>query len=136
MKQSFQFVQGGYQSVQTRYMIGFKEYFKEDGFTTYVDWNSDVYRICEFLDSYGLGEYQRQGGDEPMIFVRINNPFYLNSLIRRKNYNNAILDGIYEKQAYAERVFTYFFTKPMTDEERWEFIESYFLGVPEEKLLS
>ena len=70
-----------------------------------------------------------------MIYVRFNNPSYLYSLVRKKNYKNTILNGIYEKQAYAERVFTYFFTTPMTDEERWNFIESYFLGVPEEQLL-
>lgn len=135
MKQSFQFLQAGYESVQTRYLKVFKDYFKHEEFTSYFDWNSEVYRICEFLNSFGLADYQRHGGDEPMIAVRINNPNYLNSLLRKKNYHNAILNSIYEKQAYAERVFTYFFTTPMSDTERWEFIESYFLGVPEDKLL-
>lgn len=135
LKQSFQFLQAGYESVQTLYLKVFKDFFKKEDFTSYFDWKSDVYLVCEFLNSYGLADYQRFGGDEPMIAVRINNPNYLNSLLRKKNYQNAILNSIYEKQAYAERVFSYFFTTPMTDEERWEFIESYFLGVPEDRLL-
>lgn len=135
MKQSFQFLQSGYESVQNRYLKVYKDYFKQEDFTSFVAWNSEVYRVCEFLSSFGLADYQRQGGDEPMIYVRINNPSYLNSLVRKKNYQNAILIGIYDKQAYAERVFTYFFTTPMTDEQRWNFIESYFLGIPEEDLL-
>lgn len=135
IKQSFQFLQAGYESVQIRYLKGFKDFFKEGSFTLFVDWKSELYSICEFLSIFGLGEYQREGGAEPMIFVRINNPYYLNSLIRKKNYENSILNSIFDKQAYAERVFSYFFTTPMSDEERWNFIESYFLGVPEEKLL-
>lgn len=132
---SFQFLQAGYENVQMKYISLFKQYVRNASLTDYVDPDSSVISVCELLNSLGLANYRRQGGEEPMIFVRINNPAYLYSLLRNKQYENDILKGIYEKQAYAERVFTYFFTTPMTNEERWDFIESYFLGVPEEKLL-
>ena len=93
-------------------------------------------KLCEFLNSLGVADYQRLGGDQPAIFVRVNNPYYLNMLIRSKNYSNDILDSIYEKYRFSERVFTYFFTTKMTDEQRWDFIEEYFLGASEERLLN
>ena len=49
---------------------------------------------------------------------------------------NDILNSIYEKYRYSEIIFTYFFTTPMTDEQRWDFIEEYFLGASEERLLN
>ena len=91
---------------------------------------------AEFLNSLGVADYQRQGGDQPAIFVRINNPYYLNMLIRNRSYENDILNSIYEKYRFSERIFTYFFTTPMTDEQRWDFIEEYFLGASEERLLN
>ena len=57
-------------------------------------------------------------------------------LIRNRSYENDILNSIYEKYRYSERIFTYFFTTPMTDEQRWDFIEEYFLGASEERLLN
>jgi hypothetical protein len=84
----------------------------------------------------GVADYYRQGGDQPAIFIRINNPYYLNSLIKGGRYNNDILESIYEKYRYSERIFTYFFTTKMTNKQRWDFIEAYFLGESEEKLLN
>lgn len=87
------------------------------------------------MNSWGIADYQRQGGEQPAIFVRINNPYYLNMLIRKKRYENNLLKSIYEKYQYSERIFTYFFTTPMSDKQRWDFIEAYFLGASEDELL-
>lgn len=133
--QFFQFLQAGYENEKFKYLTAFNQFITGQDITEYCDPDSSLTTICELLNSLGVATYQKSGGEEPMIFVRINNPAYLNALIRKRNYENDILTHICEKQAYSERIFTYFFTTPMTDEERWEFIESYFLGVPEEKLL-
>ena len=55
---------------------------------------------------------------------------------RNKKYDNDILNGIYEKYKFAEKIFTYFFTTEMTTKQRWDFIEAYFLGEKEDKLLN
>lgn len=135
-KESFQLMHGGYEVVYYQYLKAFTNIINEKNLTIYCDINDEIVKLSEFLNSYGLADYQRTGGDEPVIFIRINNPYYINNLIRGKKYENAILNSIYEKYRFAEKVFTYFFTTPMTTKQRWDFIEAYFLGENEDKLLS
>ena len=51
-------------------------------------------KVCELLNSLNLADYQRLGGEQPAIFVRINNPGHLNDLVRKNSYSNRILNGI------------------------------------------
>lgn len=132
----FQLVQNGYENMVNLYLSAFDSSIHDTDVCTYCDAKDDIVKLCEFLNSLGIADYQRSGGDQPAIFVRINNPYYLFMLIRNKNYENDILNGIYEKYRFSERIFTYFFTTPMTDEQRWNFIEEYFLGATEERLLN
>jgi hypothetical protein len=87
------------------------------------------------LNSLGLATFQRQGGSDPQVFIRINNPTYLHDLITGGNYKNQMLIDIYKKYKFSERIFTYFFNTDMTNNQRWDFIEEYFLGASEDKLL-
>ena len=122
-RDSFQLIQSGYENVANLYSSAFES-------------KDSIVKLSEFLNSLGVADYQRLGGDQPAIFVRINNPYHLNTLIRRRNYENNILSNIYEKYRFSERIFTYFCTTKMTDEQRWDFIEAYFLGESEERLLN
>lgn len=133
---SFQLMQSGYENVANLYISAFDNLIHSTEFSCYCNSNDSIVKLCEFLNSLGIADYQRLGGDQPAIFVRINNPYYLNTLIRSRNYENGILNSIYEKYRFSERIFTYFFTTPMTDKQRWDFIEEYFLGASEEKLLN
>lgn len=135
-RESFQLMQSGYENVCNLYKAAYDNLVKSEEMCVYCDAKDIIVKLSEFLNSLGIADYQRIGGDQPAIFVRINNPYYLNTLIRSKNYENDILNNIYEKYRFSERVFTYFFTTPMTDEQRWNFIEEYFLGASEERLLN
>lgn len=135
-RESFQLMQSGYEIVASLYLSAFKYLIHSTDITVYCDAKDNMVKLSEFLNSLGVADYQRLGGDQPAIFVRINNPYYLNSLIRSRNYENDILSSIYEKYRFSERIFTYFFTTKMTDEQRWNFIEAYFLGESEERLLN
>ncbi len=135
-RESFQLMQSGYENVSNLYMKELERSIHTTDITTYCDAKDKFVKLAEFLNSLGIADYQRQGGDQPAIFVRINNPYYLNMLIRNRNYENDILNNIYEKYRFSERIFTYFFTTKMTDEQRWDFIEAYFLGASEERLLN
>lgn len=133
---SFQLMQSGYENVANLYISAYDNLIHSTDFSCYCNSDDTIVKLSEFLNSLGVADYQRLGGDQPAIFVRINNPYYLNMLIRSKNYENDILNNIYEKYRFSERIFTYFFTTPMTDIQRWDFIEEYFLGADEEKLLN
>lgn len=133
--ESFQLLQSGYDNTSQLYRSAYNSTITSQEISVYCAIKDPIVKISEFLNSLGVADYCRQGGDQPVIFVRINNPSYLNSLTRGNKYRNGILESIYEKYRYSERIFTYFFTTRMTNEQRWDFIEAYFLGEPEEKLL-
>lgn len=132
----FQLLQSGYENTSHRYISAYKSIIVSNEICEYCSLKDPIIKISEFLNSLGLADYYRQGGDQPAIFIRINNPYYLNLLIQRGNYRNDILESIYEKYRFSERIFTYFFMTPMTNKQRWDFIEAYFLGESEENLLN
>lgn len=135
-REAFQLMQSGYENVANLYKAAFDNLIHSNELCVYCDAKDKIVKLSEFLNSLGVADYQRIGGDQPAIFVRINNPYYLNMLIRDRSYENDILNSIYEKYRFSERIFTYFFTTPMTDEQRWDFIEEYFLGASEQRLLN
>ena len=134
--ESFQLMQHGYERLETIYLKAFDQHMDALGKTFYCTTFSPIIKLAELLNSLSIGDYERLGGDTPAIFVRINNPVYLNDLVRKGRYSNAILNNIYQKYDYSERVFSYFFTQNMSDKQRWNFIEAYFLGASEEELMS
>jgi len=135
-RESFQLLQSGYENTCLLYRNAYKSEIKARDLCIYCSTNDPIVKVSEFLNSLGLADYYRQGGDQPAIFVRINNPYYLNSLVAKGKYTNDILLSIYEKYRFSERIFTYFFTTEMTNEQRWDFIEAYFLGESEYNLLN
>lgn len=92
--------------------------------------------LAEILNSLSIASFQKEGGADPQVFVRINNPIYLSNLVKKGSYHNQMLSDIYEKHHLSERIFSLFFLSDMTDKQRWDFIESYFLGASEGELLS
>ena len=133
---AFQLVQHGYERTETLYLNAFDKYIDSLSKTFYCTPFSPIIKLAELLNSLNIGDYERLGGDSPAIFVRLNNPVYLNDLVRRSYYSNDILNHIYQKYKYSEWVFSYFFTKEMSDKQRWDFIEAYFLGASKEELIS
>lgn len=132
---SFQVIKSGASCVRSQYLSVFDKMIQDENQELYACPISDIVKLSELLSSLNLADVTRQGGDEPSIFIRINNPTYLYDLVRKNNYDNDILNNIYEKFAYSEWCFSYFFTHPMTDKVRWDFIEAYFLGADKDALI-
>lgn len=132
---AYQLVGQGYQRIGITYLDSFDTYIKEKEQVFYCNTMDRIVSVCELLNSLNLAEYERLGGEQPAIFLRINNPYYLNKLVREGNYNNTILDNVYKKFDISKRIFCHFFQTTMSNKERWDFIEDYFLGTPVEQLL-
>jgi superfamily II DNA or RNA helicase len=133
--ESFQINDSGYDVVRPKYLKSFKKHIISQTVSVVCAQKSSLIKIAELLNALGLVSYQRQGGEDLQIFVRINATNKISDIVRSGHYDNDILNSIYQKYQYSERVFTHFFTTKMTNEERWDFIEDYFLGEPESKLL-
>ncbi len=124
----------GYEAVKAMYMRIFRKEINEESIVKYTLKEDRILTLAQILNSLSLAVYDRIGGDKPSVFVRINNPYYMNSLTKRR-YNNNILNGIYKKFEQSKELFTFFFTSQMDNKRRWDFIEDYFLGFSAEELI-
>jgi len=84
-------------------------------------------KIGQLIEILSLGSYSLSGGEQPKIFVRINDPFRLSSEAF-SNYENAILDDIRTRHERGVDLMREFFGENLSNEERWDFIQDYFLG--------
>lgn len=135
-KESFQLIENAYETIESRYIRTFANNIHNEEEEIYAKPQADIVRVAELLSSLDIADYERLGGEYPSIFVRLNNPGLLYRMSRNEKYQNIILNNVYHKYEFSEKVFTYFFTNKMSNTMRWDFIEAYFLGESEENLLS
>lgn len=93
-----------------------------------TDQTKNYIKILQQLETFKICTYEFSGGKLPRIFVRINDPFKLRLIINDNNYNNYILNNINNRHESSMKIMEYFFSKELSDIERWDFIENYFLG--------
>lgn len=103
--------------------ICFDKYLPIDGLGT-----KEYIKIGYILESFVLGNYELAGGQMPQIFIRINDPYRINLLSNDASYNNKILQDVHNRHEYSIEIMKNFFSSTMSDQERWDFIENYFLG--------
>ena len=87
-----------------------------------------VFRLGLWLESLGLGSYSAIGGENPMIFVRINDVKKIEKDLA-SSYENALLEKTRNKHNVSSKIFDHFFLNRFEDSTRWDFIEDFFLGV-------
>ncbi len=71
--------------------------------------------------------YELSGGELPQIFIRINDPLKIERFATT-SYTNSVVQEVHDRQKRSVNLLESFFAAPMTDAERWQFIEDYFLG--------
>lgn len=126
----------GYQAKRANLIRIYNQCITKNETIRYARPEDNIFNLAQILNSLGLASYERIGGEKPSIFIRINNPIYLNSLVRNiDNYENAILENIYHKFDVSKTLFVHFFTHKMNNNQRWDFIEDYFLGTSVDDLL-
>lgn len=89
-------------------------------------------KVAYLIEAFNLGNYESVGGQHPQIFVRINDPFRLRIIAESSSYNNGIVDDIERRHERSVNIMEKFFSSKMSNDERWHFIENYFLGRPVE----
>ncbi len=129
-------VEGNYKIIIEQYKKLYAENFNngiEKEGVLFVEPNDPMITLFKLLNSLDLVTYNIVGGKDSTIYIRINNPYIFRKI---SDYKNTILEKNKERFEYSLRVYNYFFKTPMTDKERWVFVEGYFLGIPEAKLLN
>lgn len=92
---------------------------------------SEELDLAILLELFGLASYEARGGDAPEIFVRLNDPNKINALANDPRYRNRILSQLTARHELSRKMITRFFLTELSDSDRWDLIEAYFLGEDE-----
>ena len=117
-------------------LFGNTEEFIVSQYVTNKESNSINYvRLGYFLEMLELGTFEIKGGENPMVFIRINDPLRIERDSNNNNYNNTLLSKTLERHHLSNQIFDHFFLRSFTNEERWNFVEDFFLGSDVDSLL-
>ena len=91
------------------------------------DENSNT--TLKLLSIFDYITYEVSGGEEPEIFIRLNDPDKVRSIIMGNMfYSNNYVTKAKQKHDRDVAVLQRFFNNLNSDDERWNYIEDYFLG--------
>ena len=86
-------------------------------------------KALKLLSVFDLISYEIVGGQEPEIYIRINDPERIKRIVNKSTrYTNDYVTNARKKHDRDVAVLRTFFTKTMSTDERWDYIERYFLG--------
>lgn len=98
--------------------------------------NLDVL-LGQVLQILELAIVDISSGSSPEFFIRVNSPSTIERIINNASYVSKTVILVGQKHKESVALMEKFFTELDTDEARWNFIESYFLGkieVPSRKI--
>lgn len=95
--------------------------------------NNPLIIAVQIMELFDLATYNFEAGNKPEFFVRVNSEETIRKVVNNPNYHSDTLKNISELHYSSVNYMKYFFEKLDTDEDRWQFIEDYFLGVVEDK---
>ena len=101
------------------------------GFEGYMSLISDNYSTValKLLSIFDYITYEVAGGEEPEIFIRLNDPNKVKNIVMGNMfYSNNYVTKAKQKHDRDVAVLLHFFNNLKGDKERWDYIEDYFLG--------
>ena len=100
-------------------------------YSQYMPVATDGYDLTalKLLSIFNYISYEVQGGENPEIFIRLNDPAKVRRIVMGEiKYSNSYVTKAKHKHERDVKVLRRFFTELNSDEERWDYIERYFLG--------
>ena len=91
-------------------------------------------RLGYFLELLDIGTYEMKGGENPVVFIRLNDPERIKRDAFNAGYKNLLLQKTLQKFEVSNQIFDYFFCRKFSNEDRWSFIEDFFLGADNDVL--
>ncbi len=110
-------------------LFGNTDEFIVNRYVTNKESNSINYvRLGYFFEMLELGTFEIKGGENAMVFIRINDPLRIERDSNNKSYNNTLLSKTLERHHLSNQIFDHFFLRSFSNDERWDFVEDFFLG--------
>ena len=103
-------------------------------FSNENDYSITYSRLGSLLEMVNMATYEMKGGDNPMIFIRINDPERIRKDSENPSFKNELLTRTAKRHDISNEIFDHFFTNTFTSKERWDYIEEFFLGATNEEL--
>lgn len=91
-------------------------------------------RLGSLLEIMNLGTFETTGGDDPKIFLRLNDPRRIEKDSNSQKYENFILESVKNRHKVSCQLFEHFFTNYFSNEKRWDMIEDFFLGMSNDEI--
>ena len=85
-------------------------------------------KVAQLLEFFDLASFQVIGGENPKIFIRINDPLRLRLTANDEYYKNELAEDVYRRFEASTELMYYFFKSEKNSIEKWKLIEDYFLG--------
>ncbi len=118
------------------HLFGNTDEYIVNRYVTNKESNSINYvRLGYFLEMLELGTFEIKGGENPMVFIRINDPLRIERDSNKNSYNNTLLSKTLERHHLSNQIFDHFFLRSFSNDERWNFVEDFFLGSDVDVLL-
>lgn len=133
--QQYKIISSDYQKIMSEMLKRFVNHFGGLGSTrkkkyylaTKKTFNEGIYMMSYLLEALELGTYIVAGGKMPVMFIRLNDPQKFKK-ITESYYENKLLNNVYKRHLISMALFRYFFSSNLDNNNRWNFIEEYFLG--------
>ena len=83
----------------------------------------------KLLSIFDYITYEVVGGEQPEIFIRLNDPEKIRRIVYGEiKYSNSYVTKAKQKHEREVKILRKFFIDLLSDEERWQYVERYFLG--------
>lgn len=126
----FQWVEKGLHKVETETKEGKLYLINDSGNRT-----KEYSVILGILEAMGCLNFEMIGGANSQLYIYINQIQALKNIINAPyRYNNRLLDTVSERHLISVKMLTYLYEGDFTNDELWNLIEDYFLGVIPEKV--
>jgi len=103
-------------------------------FSNENDYSITYSRLGSLMEMVNMATYEMKGGDNPMIYIRLNDPERIRKDSENDNFKNELLTRTAKRHEISNEIFDHFFTNTFTSDERWNYIEEFFLGATNEEL--
>jgi ATP-dependent DNA helicase RecQ len=126
----FQWVESGFRKIEKEIDEG-KLYLVNDiGIRT-----KEYAVILGILEAIDVLSFEMLGGANSQLYIYINQIQGLRNILNAPyNYNNRLLATVAERHLISVKMLTYIYEGDFTNEQIWDLIENYFLGVIPEKV--
>ena len=82
---------------------------------------------CLLLELFGIADYTFESGKRPEFFIRVNSETSIRKVLEDDYYLSSSVEKVYMRHQSSVELMKRFFGELNTNEERWDFIEDYFL---------